>query len=695
MTGVIVSTTFHDSLAKLQKSEKLAAMDAVFKLMADPANPGLNFERLKAAKDKRFRSIRASQDIRIILHQKDPTIVVLYVDHHDKAYTWAENRKLEIHPTTRVPQIVEIREKVVEIEIPTYVEKVVEAPNPAQVPETQIPFFADIEENDLLKYGVPPEWIPDVRTATDSNLLDLCDRLPEEAAEALLQLATGEIPETAPAIKGEVGFDHPDAKRRFHLFTDEEELALALEFPWEKWTIFLHPSQRKFVDQVYSGPARVAGSAGTGKTVVALHRAVTLAKRNTGAQVLLTTFTRALADLLQIKLHRLAGESGEVSGRINVRALPDIAADLFSNEHGKFVHADAGEVRKLIGEVIEEVGSDLKPVFVWSEWRFVIDAWQVDSLEAYQNVPRIGRKTRLGAKQREKVWEVASRVRKRLQDSGRTTWDNAYTSVMDALKVSGERPYDCIIVDEAQDLSVSQLRMLAVMGDSSEEALFFAGDGGQRIFQQAFSWKALGVDVRGRSNRLRVNYRTSHQIRSKADILLPDEVSDVDGNIEERKGTVSVFNGTPPVMVTYTDQNAEIEGTAKVVLEMLDNDFAPEEIGLFVRSEAQMPRARAALKAAGVEWAELERTSLASAGKVAVATMHLAKGLEFRGVIAMACDDDVIPLEQRIHQAADESELEDVFETERHLLYVAATRAREHLIISGIDPVSEFVDDMA
>ncbi len=687
-----IADTFRSSLAKLTVNEQKAAKTTVFDLQVDPSQPSLKFHRLEKTKDPNFWSVRVSGDIRIIVHKTNADFLVCYIDHHDKAYAWGHKRRLDRHPKTGATQLVEIRERVEEI--PIYKQVEVEQPDATSELSRSEPVLDHCNEEELLGYGVPEDWIEAVLTANEDQLLEIAPHLPQEAGEAVLDLAVGTTPQMPVVTPGGDGFDHPDAQRRFRLFTDEKELALALEYPWEQWTIFLHPSQTRFVEQEYNGPARVTGSAGTGKTVVALHRAVTLANRNSNAKILLTTYSPALADLLQIKLDRLAGEDSALSKRIVVRSLPDVAIDLYGIANRDFVVADEEYVKSTIEKALVELGSDLSPVFLWSEWRFVIDAWQVDSLEAYQSVPRIGRKTRLGSSQREKVWNVCRVVRDHLKTAGRVTWSTAFACVTDTLMASGDRPYDFVVVDEAQDLGVAELRFLAVLGDSSEEALFFAGDGGQRIFQQPFSWKALGVDIRGRSNRLRVNYRTSHQIRSKADVLLPDAVSDVDGNVEDRTGTISVFNGAPPEMVSFDDRDAEIEGVSQILIEALKRDILPDELAIFVRSEAQMPRARAAFKLSGIEWTELERTSLAPPGKVALSTMHLAKGLEFRAVIVMACDHDTIPLAERIQSAADESELEEIFNTERHLLYVAATRAREQLFMTGVDPISEFIEDM-
>lgn len=254
--------------------------------------------------------------------------------------------------------------------------------------------------------------------------------------------------------------------------------------------------------------------------------------------------------------------------------------------------------------------------------------------------------------------------------------------------------FDYLVVDEAQDVSVAQLRFFAAMGGSRPNALFFAGDPGQRIFQQAFSWLGLGVDIRGRSRTLRVNYRTSHQIRSQADRLLGPEISDADGNVEERKDTVSVFNGPPPVIHLAKDQAHEIDVVGQWLQARTGEGVMPHEIGIFVRSAAQLDRAKAAATTAGLNFKVLDEQVETVSGSASICTMHLAKGLEFRAVVVMACDDEVIPLQERVEQVGEDSDLREVYDTERHLLYVACTRARDFLLVTAAGPSSEFLDDM-
>jgi superfamily I DNA/RNA helicase len=231
-------------------------------------------------------------------------------------------------------------------------------------------------------------------------------------------------------------------------------------------------------------------------------------------------------------------------------------------------------------------------------------------------------------------------------------------------------------------------------GQVRANSLFFAGDLGQRIFQQPFSWKSLGVDVRGRSRTLHINYRTSHQIRQQADRLLGPEVSDLDGNTESRKGTVSVFNGPAPRIASYKDEAAEIAAVADWLKALIAEGYAPHEMGVFVRSEAQAHRAVAALQAAALPHRVLDDYVETNHGEASVCTMHLAKGLEFKAVVVMACDDEVIPLQSRIESVMDESDLQEVYDTERHLLYVACTRARDRLMVTNVAPASEFVADL-
>ena len=687
-----IAETFTDSLARLTGDEQKAVKTTAFDLQMNPANPGLSFHKLDKARDKNFWSVRVSRDIRLIVHRNDSSLLLCYVDHHDKAYDWAERRKLETHPRTGAAQLVEIRETVQEIIVPVYIQAELAA---KPEPKIQLPLiFANVSDDDFLGYGVPVDWLSDVRAATEDTLLALSDHLPAEASEALLELATGGKPRVAPPVEATASpFEHPDALRRFRILTNVEELERALDFPWEKWTIFLHPEQRQLVERDYSGPARVSGSAGTGKTIVALHRAVFLARSHPEARVLLTTFSDALANALQTKLKRLLGNEPRLGERIDVHSLSAVGVRLYKAHIGPVTIVGEDELRKIVREESERTEHKFSMHFLLTEWEQVVDAWQLKTWEEYRDVVRLGRKTRLPEAQRAVLWSIFERVWARLSAGKLMTCAEMFTSLAAAISKSKNVVFDYAVVDEAQDVSVAHVRFLAALGGNRSNALFFAGDLGQRIFQQPFSWKALGVDVRGRSRTLRVNYRTSHQIRAQADRLLGPIVTDVDGIAEDRSDTVSVFNGPSPVVRTLNGEAEEIATVGAWLKEQAEAGVLPHEIGVFVRSGAELDRARSAVTQAGMPFKVLDEYVETLNGHVSISTMHLAKGLEFRAVVVMACDDEVIPLQERIETVGDDADLREVYDTERHLLYVACTRARDLLLVTGVEPVSEFLDD--
>jgi superfamily I DNA/RNA helicase len=320
--------------------------------------------------------------------------------------------------------------------------------------------------------------------------------------------------------------------------------------------------------------------------------------------------------------------------------------------------------------------------FLLSEWTNFIDAWGVQDIDRYATVPRFGRRAPLGSRQRQRLWSVFDKVIGALQEQGLFTRAAVYRQLGAYYDAAPRKPFDHIVVDEAQDLGPAELAFLAAVGAKREDGLFFAGDTGQRIFQHPFSWRALGVDVRGRSANLKVCYRTSRQIRAMADHLLPGALRDPDGNEEDRAGTISLFEGPMPEVVILPDTKTETDYVATFLRDAAGDGVRPGEIGVFVRSPEVLGRARAAVETCGLP-----------PGAV-VSTMHLAKGLEFRAVVIMACDQELLPLASRIADAADESDLDDIYETERQLLYVACTRARDRLLVTGVAPGSEFLKDL-
>lgn len=683
---LLYASTFADALGKLSHNEQKQVKITTVDLMIDPKGSGLSLERLNRAGDDKVWSARVSQGLRIIMRRDGDDTLLAYVGHHDDAYRWAERRKFIPHERSGAMQIVEVVETQEDGSSETWAQDTV---RPSGADERVQPFWA-LTDDQLLDVGVPRDWLDPVRDLAEEQLDSLFERLPAEAAEALYDFATGGKLEDHALQQAEPGADpfaHPDAQRRFRVLDNIEELEAALDAPFEKWTIFLHPAQRALVEKKATGPTRVTGSAGTGKTIVALHRAVLQARENPASRVLLTTFSPRLAASLEQKLDLLTEADRGLRERISVKALDDAALDLTQEFQDQPVLASDTTIRNLIAAAQEKGGTTgLAPEFLFEEWNELVDAWRVTDLMAYTAIPRIGRRTRLGQQQRAAAWEVFEAVRGGLSERGEVSWAMIYSELTDWLSSGGEFPFDHVVVDEAQDLSVAQVRFLAEVSQVRPDAIYLAGDIGQRIFRLPFSWASLGLDIRGRSHSLKVNYRTSHQIRAMADRLLPSEITDMDGVEEGRRGTVSIFDGPLPEIFLFNEQSTEIEAIGGWLGTQIEGGILPREIGILVRSQHQIPRAKQAV--------EFVRSDAHENFEIAIETMHEAKGLEFKAVAIIACDEDVIPDPGRLSDVGDVADLEAVYETERHLLYVALTRARDCLLVTGQEPGSEFLDDL-
>ena len=420
--GLRIADTFTESLAKLTGEEQRAAKTTAFDLQLNPAQPGMKFHRVDGARDRNFWSVQVSRGLRMIVHKTASNFLLCYVGEHDESYRWAERRRIERHPNTGAAQLVEIREVVRDIEVPRYVTAEAAAS----------PLFSGVADNQLLDYSVPAEWPEDVRQVDDEDaLLAVADHLPAEAAEALVALATGSTPERpAPTAADGDPFAHPDAQRRFRVMANQEELQQALEYPWEKWTVFRHPAQRQMVRRTFHGPARVSGSAGTGKTIVALHRAVHLARAHPDARVLLTTFSTALADALRARLTKLIAHEPKIAERLEVGSMGDIGRRLYCTHFGRPELTTDDHLRELLRRAASDVEEEHKFSlhFLFTEWSRVVDAWQLASWEEYRDVPRLGRKTRLSERQRAALWSIFSDVSDALDEHGLLTEPRLFRS---------------------------------------------------------------------------------------------------------------------------------------------------------------------------------------------------------------------------------------------------------------------------
>lgn len=678
---VIIADTLPTSIAKLDSQSQALVKQAVFDFQVNPKKPGFQHHRVDKARDKGFWSIRVNQDLRIILHRSGDTNVMCYADHHDAAYRWAEKRRLEVHPDTGVAQMVVVDERVEEV-VKRVIREVEEEP----------PIFAKFADDYLLALGVPREFLDAAKHVGQSNLFDLLELLPDEAAERLLDLAAGK-PVPRPVRSDADPFEHPDAQRRFMVVGSGDELRRALEAGWERWTVFLHPSQRAAVERRYNGPAKVSGSAGTGKTVVALHRAEHLARNGRG-RVLLTTFSSTLAHRLSQHLAHLLPDDDNARSRVTVAHLHKVARDLWVkfNKRNLKIADDRKTIERHLAQADRATGgSGFDLAFLRAEWEQVVLPNNVRSWEQYRNVSRAGRGVPLGAKQRKKLWTIFEKARASFGAAGLLSWDQVCHEVAEWLGPAHEEQFAHIVADEVQDFGYADLRLLRALAAEGSDDLFLCGDPGQRIYKMRSSWSATGVNVRGRSTRLRVNYRTTEQIRRFASALLDESVEDSDGEVETRE-TISLLSGVDPEVQSFRSVNEEIEGVVAWLRPLLSQGYAPRDIAIFGRIDAVLAdRAQPALEACGLQWARLRDDQSLAEGCAAVGTMHRAKGLEFKVVVVMGCEKGLMPLSVAIKNHVDPADRAAALEHERNLLYVACTRARERVLLTHSGTMSEFV----
>lgn len=672
MTTVLVADTFFSALAKLDGPDKVRTIEFLTDFRQNPSQPGLSLERVQGARSPDVWGARITQGLRAILHKDGDCWAVLYADQHDSAYDWASRRRIGRHSTTGSLQIVEAVETVEEVR------RVIEVPVTPQEPRR----FEPHDDAYLLSLGVPESWLPTVHEIrTDEQLLTVCDRLPPEVAERLLDLADGRLvtpPTPVPAKRPAA--ESPDTRRRFLPADDTFDLNALLRAPLDRWIAFLHPSQRSLAEGEFRGPVKVSGPAGTGKTVVALHRARHLARQ--GERVLLTSFVTTLCRNLEKNLGSLC--TPEELRRVTVSTVHKVALNTVRAVEPRARAAAQREVNELLESLSRRFPTSFEPEFLRSEWENVIERQGLVDWPEYRSAARTGRGRPLSARDRRDLWQIFGGVLENLARRGLYTFPGLCRRAETVLR-EGEvaSPFDAVIVDEVQDLQAPELRFIRQLAASAPGALMLVGDAGQRIYAGGFSLSALGIETRGRSRILRLNYRTSEEIRSTADRLLGKSLDDLDGGVEDRRSR-SLFRGPQPSLRGFPSAEAEAAHAAISIRSWLDAGLGSEEIAVFARTAKLVERAAEALAAAGIATRRLRDEDGDGGAGIQLGTMHRAKGLEFKAVLALSCSDGVIPNPRTLSSSGDPLDREEAAARERRLLYVVMTRARDQLEVTWV-----------
>ncbi len=702
---VAISADFLSAFSKIERQRQGKVLDFVNKFRSDPTRTGINYERIKVAKDPNLRSVRIDEAYRGIVLKPDAgdVYVLLWVDHHDKAYKWAENKSCSVHPEIGSLQVYDVKQ----IEQPGYGQQIPSAIEPGAL-------FSNLRNRDLLKLGLPEELFSLVRAMKTEGDLDAAqEQLPQEAYEALAMIAVGisleevlrdlERPEHKPPIDTNdfaQAIENDDSKRRFFVVEDELELAAILNAPLEKWRVFLHPKQRKLVERDWNGPVRVLGGAGTGKTVVALHRAKWLLENrftDKNDRILFTTFTKNLAADIEQNLTKIC--SAETMKRIEVVNL-DKWVLKFLNQQGYQSQIDYGSrTTPLWEQAVEQAPVKLgfPSSFYREEWDEVIQPQAITSLEEYISASRIGRGVRLNRAGRKKVWPVFEEYRGRLSKNKLSEPEDAMRDAAVILASQGAvLSYKAVIVDEAQDMGLHAFKLIRQMIPESQNKndIFIVGDGHQRIYGRKVALSRAGIKITGRSSKLRINYRTTEENRNWAVRILEGlPVDDLDGNIDDQTGYKSLLHGGFPEVRNFKSFEQEIAFLVDYLSRFQKENGLLQDVCLVARSKSLLEQYEAALNQKGIKTYRISRNKAedrAAAG-ARLATMHRVKGLEFDRVIIAAVNDGVVPEPRSIQETMDPTIQKSDELKERALLYVAATRAKKEVLVTSFGKPSVYL----
>lgn len=693
---VAISQDFFNSFAALPKNKQNKVMEFLSKFRSNPEANGFNYEKIQNASDPNMRSVRIDDTYRAILIKEEGTNVylLLWVDHHDEAYEWAVRKRCILNHTTGSIQVYESQE--------------VEQQPEAVSTSTEKPLFSSVSDELLQKLGVPDEQVAFVRTLTESTFDAAKGKLPRDAFEALDYVRVGLDPkEVIAELYGDTtaqnsndmasALQNPITKMQFYVAEGEEDLKAMMNAPLEMWRVYLHPSQRRIVRKEYKGPARILGGAGTGKTVVAMHRAKELASHCLGNEkILFTTFTENLAADIQENLRKIC--TPDLMKHIEVVHLDQWVNRYLRAHDYPYTIAYGDEIADMWKQAESYTGEDfdLPEGFFQEEWETVVQAQNIQSLAEYVKAPRPGRGIRLDRKRRMQVWKVFDEYRTMMDAEKVCDSACAMNECAQLLTAGPEvRMYAAVIVDEGQDFGPSAYRLLrAIAGTEHTNDLFIVGDAHQRIYKNKVILSRCGINVKGRAGKLRMNYRTTEEIRHKAmNVLEGISFDDLDDGIDDGKGYISVSHGEQPTVSVYATQDQEAAELIKSIQEQTAAGIDPREICVVARTNTLVDEYKKYLATAGIACFEVKRKQADDRSRMGVrlATMHRVKGLEFTIVYIVAANKNYIPLKSAVNRS-DEAEREAAMTGERCLLYVAMTRAKKMVRISAYGAASDFLN---
>jgi superfamily I DNA/RNA helicase/mRNA-degrading endonuclease RelE of RelBE toxin-antitoxin system len=690
---VAISSDFLTAFAALPRKIQGKVTDFINKFRNNPIAPGINYEKINSAMDDKICSVRIDDTYRGIVARQEETGVylLLWVDHHDEAYDWATRKKCEVNKLTGNIQVFDVIADTI------------------ATSDSEPNLFSMAGNDSLIELGVPEELVPFIKSFRNAaEFYQAKHSLPVDTYEVLEYLANGfsldEVKglfqkETMPEAAADdlsKALQSNGSKTSFVVLEGEDELRRIMAEPLEKWRIFLHPTQRGLAEKDLSGSYRVLGGAGTGKTVVAMHRAKYLASKLCGKErILFTTFTGNLAGDIKDNLRKICGV--DELRRIEVIHL-DAWIGGFLRQHGyTYTIVYDNTTDSVWDEAIAQCGEDIgfSRDFYADEWSKVVAAQESFTQEQYLKASRIGRGTRLDRRKRMQVWSVFEEYIALMKERQIRDADTAmYECRLILEKNLQEAPYSAIIVDEGQDFSSNAYRLLRTMaGAEHPNDIFIVGDAHQRIYKKKAILSKCGMNVRGRSSRLRVNYRTTEEIRKYAFAFLKDiSFDNLDDEYEGEERCQSLTHGDYPVIQNFKSAAEEHAFIVSEIKRLTDDGISLKDICLVARTHSLLDDYIKAFRNAGIRTYEIKRTKPDDRNfeGVRIATMHRVKGLEFQYMFIAAANNRVIPLATAIDDTDDVSKQSSLI-SEKCLLYVALTRAQKAAYITSYGTPSEFL----
>ena len=699
-----MSADFLAAFAKLPSQQQRAVRTMISRFEHDSRGSGLNYERIANAKDTNMRSLRIDGSYRAVVlkPEKGDVHMLLWADKHDDAYDWATRHVCSINEETGALQVYQPQLGVDQ----TVDDDTTRAEEREQQGDSDDAIFGGLKHRELVRVGVPAEMVGEVLDIrTEEALDDLAPRLPGEAYDSLYLYMAGdtyeeivldrEAPDKAvDTTDFEAALGRDDSRARFVVIENDLELEEMFNAPLERWRVFLHPSQRRLVERHWNGPVRVLGGAGTGKTVVAMHRARWLAKElEPGQRILFTTFTRNLAADIRNNLRAIC--SPEEMERIEVTNLDQWVHGFLRGKRYRF-RLSFGRDRDTWREALAKKPPDttFSNAFYSDEWEQVIQANGITAREEYLRVRRTGRGTRLNRAARVAIWGVFEEYRARLAERGIMEVADCYraaTALLEDDRTGGN--FAAVIVDEAQDMIAPAWRLIRAIAPEGQNDLFIVGDAHQRIYSRhRVVLGHCGIEIRGRARKLRLNYRTTEETRRWAANLLEDRpIDDLDGGSDDNSRIRSAANGPEPRLEHFADRDGQANWIIAYLTDLDDRDEPLRGVCVVARTREERDAIAEELADADlpVEVLEADSPDETSEG-VRLATMHRVKGLEFDHMIIASVNKGVVPLPAAAY-AVDWPERAAAETAERALLYVAATRGKKELAVLSFADRSTFL----